>query len=513
MSSQLRGADDDGESALALAVRRAVEDDDGAWSSERLSAVAERAAGRAARRRRRRLVVAPAAVLAVAAAVAAGVAVVPLLVAAERAAPVAASRPPAPSAADPQAADPALTAAAEAAGRLSMAEVQWVLPGARAQVQFRGRPGWVTEPDACGTADLDVVAPEAEARGTWSLQTPGASADQGSTDQGSPDRFAPWLTSRVATYADPAQAKAYVRALDASTRTCVPAEGEPRPSSPQVFQVRLADALYGSTTASDPGQYRLTAAVASGAHVAVVSALVDLTEGGEQATAEQLLASDVAQLATAAAARADGRAGAEAPLDLGRSPVTTADVGAVLPGARPVAAYTAGLALDGQLRDACGRTPLAGVAAPGRLQRWAWLDPELGHVDFGVGGGGPSAAGSAALVVVRSDFATEEEARAYATAFERSATTCGRGTGAAEPVPVRLSPTGTPDALVTTGYAPSVQRYGYDAVVVRGSTAATVLASVPGDATDASAGQAVHRVIDLATAVADRAAADAASGS
>ncbi|MBC3761442.1 hypothetical protein ACUN7V_18185 [Quadrisphaera oryzae] len=510
MSSHLRGDADDGESALALAVRRAVEDDDGAWSSEHLSAVAERAAGRAARRRRRRLVVAPAAVLAVAVAVAAGVAVVPSLVAAERAAPVAASRPPtpAPSAADLQPADPAMTAAAEAAGRLSTAEVQWVLPGARAQVQFRGRPGWVTEPDACGTADLDVVAPEAEARGTWSLQTPGASADQGSTD-----RVAPWLTSRVATYADPAQAKAYVRALDASTRTCVPAEGEPRPSSPQVFQVRLADALYGSTTASAPGQYRLTAAVAAGAHVAVISALVDLTEGGEQATAEQLLASDVAQLATAAAARADGRAGAQAPLDLARSPVTTADVGAVLPGARPVAAYTAGLALDGQLRDACGRTPLAGVAAPGRLQRWAWLDPELGHVDFGVGGSGPSAAGNAALVVVRSDFATEEEARAYATAFERSATTCGRGTGAAEPVPLRLSPVGTPDALLTTGYAPSVQRYGYDAVVVRGSTAATVLASVPGDATDASAEQAVHRVIDLATAAADRAAADAASGS
>jgi hypothetical protein len=61
----------DGERDLALAVRQAVRDD-GAWSPERLSALAERADRRAARRRRRRLVATPLTAVVAAAAVAAG---------------------------------------------------------------------------------------------------------------------------------------------------------------------------------------------------------------------------------------------------------------------------------------------------------------------------------------------------------------------------------------------------------------------------------------------------------
>lgn len=512
MSSGHQSADDDGagERSLVLAVRRAVEDDDGAWSTERLSAVAERAAGRAARRRRRRLVVAPVAALAAAAAVAAGIVVVPELVAAERAAPSVASRPPAPTPPTEvqQDVDPVLTAAVEATGHLSSAEVRWVLPGAQPQFQPKSGRSGLGERDACGTAELDVPPPVADGRGTWSFAMTGYALDESS-----PDRVPPWLTSRVATYANAVQARAYVDALEASTRTCVPAEGESRPTNPQTFDIWYADAVFGSTLESLPGQYRVTAAVATGAHVATVSALVDLGEGSEEVPAKQLVAADLVHLATAAAARADGRAGADAPVDLARTPVTTGDVEAVVPGAQPLAPYTAKLSLDQQPRDACGTDPLADVATPGRVQRGAWLDPTPGLVDLGVGGMPPTAMGQAAVVITTSDFASATEARGYATAYQRSARTCTPSEHPLPPAPVDLLPAGSADALLTTAYDEAAQRYWYAAVVVRGSSATTVLARVPGDLSRATATQAAQRVVDLATSAATRAADQTASGS
>lgn len=298
MSSQLRGADDDGESALALAVRRAVEDDDGAWSSERLSAVAERAAGRAARRRRRRLVVAPAAVLAVAAAVAAGVAVVPLLVAAERAAPVAASRPPAP-AVEPS---PPAYRVESWPEPVSDADVRAVFPGASPPAPGQGfllvgyRPGR----DACGERELEGVAtPSTTTTGVWQGVQPG---DGVQTAAG----VSSWGGVRVetSTFSDAASASAATAALSASTSTCQPAAGTTQPTYPVVREVYLADAFFSATRSDDPFRpptYSVTAVHVTDRYAAAVT--VEVTETLTTVQREDV-ATRAAHLAGTAAARA-----------------------------------------------------------------------------------------------------------------------------------------------------------------------------------------------------------------
>ncbi|PWJ56225.1 hypothetical protein SAMN06264364_101200 [Quadrisphaera granulorum] len=507
MSGDPRGTDDDGERSLVLAVRQAVQGDD-VWSADRASFIAAQADRRAARRRRRRLVVAPAALLAAAAAVATGLAVFPAIVTAEGTSLPAAGRPApsGPSTIQTIAPDPAVVDAAEAAGRLFTAEVQWVIPGAAAQLsEGAGESGAdLSLDDACATAVLPVTGPIQRETATWkdtlAVQTfKDASANAGPAPQAVTTTEFASLTSQVDTYADATQARAAVDALRESARTCTPAPGESQPSSPFVQEMFRYDVLLGSAIASAPGHYRVMTAGASGAHVAVISAIVNLSNGSEEDVARQQVGLDLERLARVAAARADSRPGTEEPVDLARTPVTTADVDAVLPGAQPMSVYAAKLSLDSRPRDACGTDPLTGVADLEYMSRGAWSDPHDESVDFGVDGQKPTAMGLADVVVITNDFASPADAQAYATAYQGSASTCLRGDHVLPPAPVDLLPAGAADALLTNAYDEVNHRHGYAAVVVRGSTAATVLAWVPGEASRVAATQAAQRVVTLAS--------------
>lgn len=501
MSGDLPAGDgrDDGERDLALAVRRAVLDDD-AWSPERLSALAERADRRASRRRRRRLVVAPVASLAAAAAVALGLVVVPPLVTADRGAVEAAAPSPAVAAPDGDL-DPAATAAAEREGRLSAAEVRAVVPGAWAVPGAATGPetgvGQVESvPDACGTGELVVARPVARSSARWQVPTGGDEVFPTSS-------AAPSVTSQVDTYADAQQAAAAADALDASADTCTPQPGASQPRNPMTFQVYITNAIYGSTTEGEPGVYRVTAAAASGAHVATVSAVLDRVETSEWDIAEQGAAGDVASLAKAAAARADGREDLAA-LELEpTTPVTTAEVRWLVSGAEPLPDYRAGISLAQEPLDACGTAPLQDVTTAGQVRRGAWSDPALSDPTVPVGGGPLTAMGTAAVVVTASDFGTSAAAQAYAAAFRDSAGTCTPGGGSVRPTV--LGDSGT-DVLLVAPADATTGRSWSAAVVVRGTTAVTVLALVSYEG-DRASHPLASAVASLAATAADRAAA------
>lgn len=295
MSSGFQSADD-GERALALAVRRAVEDDDGPWPAERLSAVAERAAGRAARRRRRRLVVAPVAVVAAAAAVATGVVVLPSLVAAERAAPTAASRPPA---SDPSPSPHQVEFWPEA---VSDADVRAVFPGASPPAAGQGflLTGYQPGRDACGDRELEGVAlPATTTTGVWQGVHPGdgAQAPPGASSTGV-------VRVETSTFSDAASASAATAALGASTSSCRPAAGSTQPTYPVVREVYLADAFFSTTRAGDafqPPTYSVTAVHVTDRYAAAVT--VEVT-GTLTTVQREDVATRAAHLAGTAAARA-----------------------------------------------------------------------------------------------------------------------------------------------------------------------------------------------------------------
>ena len=514
---RLPGVDDDlpvdGERDLALAVRQAVLDD-GAWSPERLGALAERADRRAARRRRRRLVAAPLATVVAAAAVAVGLLVVPPLVAADRTETPATGGPLVAG----DGTDPAVDDAAVGAGRLTTDEVRTVVAGAQPQpAPGTGESEDTTLRDACGTAELTATRPLERQTGTWQAPWTRQLSTQRFTDAPSTDRemaSPPLLRSQVDTYADDATATAAALQLRESVRTCRPAPGASQPTYPVVREVFMADASYGMRDQPAAGQYTVTAVQVRGNRTASVTAVVDGVH--DQQTQEQV-ATQVAHLAAAAASRAEAQgwlvSGPNSSVPPLGSPVTTEEVQRLVPGAQPTPEFSAGLTPSGQLDDACGTAPLTGVAEPVWAERSVYTDPELSYVDFqpGFRDDAATAMGRAAVVVSAADLGTPADARAYATAFRDSTSTCTPQPGVLPPSQVDLLPVDTADAadaLVTTAYDEGAQRYWYAAVVVRGSHAATVLARVPGAPSRDVATAAAQRTVDLATAAADRAATD-----